>query len=114
MDGTGNRKVLWVREIRADNSDRRTILCVSDNYQDVHVGDVFTKCYDMPRQTPQEMLKEVSRPASTNCAGVELTVAAIEWPKGKTSQLLPSGHTGAIQFTGAESESIVSGSYLET
>lgn len=90
------------------------ILCVSDNAQDVRVGDVFTKHYDVSRQTPEEVLGGVTRPAPINYVDVRLTIAAIEWPKGNASNLLPRGHTGGIQFAGAETENIIAGSYLET
>ncbi len=109
-----NRKVLWVREVRTDNSGQRMILCASENHQDVYVSDVFKKHYKIPLQAYEEWLRGAFQPAPTDCAEVELTIAAIDWPKGKASNLLPSGHTGAIRFMGADSEIIAAGSYLET
>jgi hypothetical protein len=113
MDDCDGRKVLWIREIRAGDKGHRLILCASEAAHEVRVGDIFRKCYERSRQTPGEVLDGCDRPKLTDFLNVELTVVAIEWPKGNASNLLPRGHTGAIQFVGAGVEYIIAGRYLE-
>jgi hypothetical protein len=102
-----------VREILTDRSGRPLILCVSDR-SNIHLGDVFTKRYELPRQTYDDVLNACPHGDPINPADIELTVAGIEWPKSKTSEVLPHGHTGAIQFTGGGLETVTAGCYLET
>jgi len=114
MDDVVSGKILWVREIRRGGRGQQLILCVSDNYQDVRVGDVFTKRYEVPNQTADDVLRGGTCLSATGYMDVELTVTAIEWPRGVARNSLPNGHTGAVQFAGAGSDDIVDGTYLAT
>lgn len=114
MDDFGSRKILWIREIRTGHGDHQAILCESANYQELRIGDVFTKCYHTTSPALEGFLRSNACPATADSIDVELTITAIEWPKGSASDLLPIGHTGAIQFIGEGADSIISGSYLET
>jgi hypothetical protein len=89
-------------------------LCASETAHDVRVGDIFKKCYEWPRQSSGEVIDRVDRPKPTGILEVELRVDAVEWPRGTESKVLPRGHTGAIQFSGAGAEYIIADRYLET